>query len=92
MNLNSAVDSAGFVGHFLSDMSMTTVSTRQFTKEFATWRSRSVQVTDRGHIVGQWTPASKQAERVDFLARATADTLGKLEFTGAQLLREGKKR
>jgi hypothetical protein len=29
---------------------------------------------------------------VDFLARATKDTKGKLEFTGAQLLKEGKKR
>ena len=69
----------------MSGMS-TTTTTRRFTKEFSAFRNRSVQVTDRGRVVGQWTPAPKSPKPVDFLARATKDTKGKLEFTGAELL------
>ena len=73
-------------------MSTATVTTRRFTKEFSTLRNRSVAVTDRGEIVGTWTPTPKKPKTVDFVARAKADTKGKLEFTGAELLKEGKKR
>jgi hypothetical protein len=70
-----------------------TVSTRRFTKEFAAFRNRPVQVTDRGRIVGTWTPAPKRRKSIDFLARATEDSAGrKLPFTFAQMLRETKKR
>jgi hypothetical protein len=71
----------------------TTISIRRFTKEFAAFRSRSVQVTDRGRIVGTWVPAPKQPKTIDFLKRATTDSSGrKLPFTFAQLLRDSKKR
>jgi hypothetical protein len=83
--------SGGFI-HIMSDMRCATVSTRRFTKEFSTFCNWTVQVTYRGIVVGQWTPAPKTPEPVDFFARATLDTKGKLEFTGAELLREGKKR
>jgi hypothetical protein len=73
-------------------MSTPTVTTRRFTKEFSTLRNQSVAVTDRGQLVGTWTPAPRKRKTVDFMARAKADTKGKLEFTGAELLRENKKR
>jgi hypothetical protein len=76
----------------LSDMTAQTVTTRRFTKEFSRLRSRTVQVTDRGRVLGVWTPATRPAKGVDFLQRATADTEGCLETTFADLLKAGKKR
>jgi hypothetical protein len=73
-------------------MSATTIRTRRFTREFTRLRLRPLQVTDRGEVIGTWTPATRRPKDVDFLARAQQDCKGKAPFSFAELLKEGKKR
>jgi hypothetical protein len=74
-------------------MSMTIVPIREFTKKFTAHKNRTVQVSDRGRLIGTWTPAHNRPAPVDFAARAAADCAGKkLPFTFAQMLQERKKR
>ena len=74
-------------------MSATILTTRVFTKHFASHKRHAVQVADRGRIIGTWTPASTEPPFVDFEARALRDWGGKkLPVTAAQILKEGKKR
>ncbi len=77
----------------MSDMSTTVLPIREFTKRFTAHKGRTVQVSDRGRLIGTWVPARRQPASVDFAARAAADCRGeKLPFTFAQLLQEHKKR
>ena len=77
----------------MSDMSAPVLSTRTFTKRFTAYKTRTVQVSDRGRLIGTWMPAASQPQAVDFAARATADSGGqKLPFTFSQMLKERKKR
>jgi hypothetical protein len=71
---------------------MRALSTRKFTRDFSKVRSEPLTVTDRGEVVGVWTPAPKQLKPVDFLKRLKGYCKAPLPFTGADLLREGKKR
>jgi len=81
------------VRRILSDMSATILTTRVFTKHFASHKRHAVQVADRGRIIGTWTPASTEPPFVDFEARALRDWGGnRLPVTAAQILKEGKKR
>jgi len=74
-------------------MSATILTTRVFTKNFASHKRHAVQVADRGRIIGTWTPAGTEPPFVDFEARALRDWGGKkLPVTAAQILKEGKKR
>jgi hypothetical protein len=74
-------------------MSVTTVSTRRFTKEFSSLRNKALRVTDRGEVVGEWKPVEKRQAPVNFLARQKACGFTKpLPFTGTELLKAGKKR
>jgi len=68
------------------------ISTRRFTKEFRTVRNRPLQVTDRGEILGTWTPAPAKAVAVDFEERARSDSAAVMPVSFAALLWEGKKR
>jgi len=74
-------------------MSATVLPIREFTKKFTAHKNRTVQVSDRGRLIGTWTPARSQPAPVDFAARAAADCAGKkLPFTFSQMLQESKKR
>ena len=68
------------------------ISTRRFTKEFRTVRNRPLQVTDRGEILGTWTPAPAKSATVDFEQRARGDSAAAMPISFAALLRKGKKR
>jgi hypothetical protein len=76
----------------MSDMTTTQISTRRFTKEFRTVRTRPLQVTDRGEVLGTWTPAPSKRAPVDFEARARQDSAAAMPVSFAVLLKEGKKR
>lgn len=71
---------------------MRSLSTRRFTRDFSKVRREALTVTDRGQIVGVWTPRPKAPQPVDYLKRVKSYCKSPLPFTGAQLLREGKKR
>jgi hypothetical protein len=71
---------------------MKTINTRQFTRDFALHRRQPCQVKDRQKLVGTWTPAGQPAALPDFAARVQEDFPAKLPFTGASLLKSGKKR
>ena len=74
-------------------MNATILPIREFTKKFTAHKSHTVQVSDRGRLIGTWIPASRQQSPVDFAARAAADCDGKkLPFTFSQMLSERKKR
>ena len=73
-------------------MSITQISTRRFTKEFRSVRSRPLQVMDRGVVLGTWTPVAAQSSPVDFEARARQDSAAVMPVSFAALLKEGKKR
>ncbi len=68
------------------------LSTRQFQRNFARVRFEAITVTDRGRTVGTWLPAPKKPSPVNFAKRVREDFKTMLPFTGAQLLKEGKKR
>ncbi len=71
---------------------MRTLSTRRFTREFWKLRGEELAVTDRGRVVGTWTPASEKPQPIDYLKRVKSYCSAPLPFTGAELLRRGKKR
>ena len=74
-------------------MSVTILPIREFTKKFRAHINHTVQVSDRGRLIGTWPPAGHDPVPVDFAARAAADCAGKkLPFTFSQVLQEGKKR
>lgn len=76
----------------MSDMTTVQISTRRFTKEFRTVRSRPLLVTDRGQVLGTWTPAPSKSEAPDFEKRARQDSARRMPVTFAEVLRERKKR
>jgi hypothetical protein len=78
--------------HPLSDMAPIQISTRRFTKEFRTVRNRSLLVTDRGQVLGTWTPAVSKPVAVDFEKRARQDSSKSMPVSFADILRERKKR
>ena len=71
---------------------MKTLATRNFTKAFAKYRREPCLVTDRGRVLGTWTPVAGQPKPVDFLKRLKHDFTQPLPFTGAQLLAESTMR
>jgi hypothetical protein len=71
---------------------MKTVLVRDFFRQFATRRNEALQVQQRGRVLGTWTPVQATPEPVDVLARAKRSCDKKLPFTGAELLKAGKKR
>ena len=76
----------------MSDVTTTQITTRRFTKEFRTVRTRPLQVTDRGEVLGTWTPAPATSVPVDFEERACRDSATAMPVSFATLLKEGKKR
>lgn len=71
---------------------MKTVLIRDFTRRFSSLRHQTLQVRQRGKVVGTWTPIPEEPVPVDFMKRLREDFKSKLPFTGAELLKEGKKR
>ena len=72
---------------------MKTLTTYEFVRHFPRHSKDTCHVKKRGKVVGTWTPSPTQIEPVDILARQKADGFAKpLPFTGAQLLKAGKKR
>jgi hypothetical protein len=72
---------------------MQAVNIRTFTRGFPKLRYEPVTVTDRyGRAVGTWTPSPKQPKPVNFEKRVREYCAGKLPFTGADLVRDGRKR
>jgi len=80
---------AGFVCHICQ---MKAVLVRDFLRQFAKRRNEPLQVQQRGRVLGTWTPSQAPPEPVDVLARAKRSCNKKLPFTGAELLKAGKKR
>ena len=71
---------------------MKTVFVRDFTKRFATLSHQPLQVRKPGKVVGTWLPATRTPEPVDVLKRLKQTFERPLPFTGAELLKAGKKR
>ena len=70
---------------------MKTVQSGEFTRHFRVLRREAAIVKDRRQVLGTWTPAPKQVEPVDVMARLREDFAHPLPFTGAELLKAGKK-
>ena len=70
---------------------MKTITTREFIRNFSKGKSEHYQVKDRGRVVGTWTPTDDEPPRVDFMARLKRNFKKPLPFTGAELLKEGKR-
>jgi hypothetical protein len=73
-------------------MTTTQISTRRFTKEFRTVRIRPLQVTDRGVVLGTWTPALSKPSPIDFEDRARKDSAAAMPVSFAAILKDGEKR
>jgi hypothetical protein len=73
-------------------MTTTQIGARRFTKEFRNVRTRPLQVTDRGEVLGTWTPAPFKPVPVDFEERAREYSAAAMPVSFAALLKEGKKR
>jgi hypothetical protein len=71
---------------------MKTLPTRRFTRDFTKFRHEPCAVTDSGKVIGTWTPVKDRPEPVDFARRVRDDFEEPLPFTGAELLKAGKKR
>ena len=71
---------------------MKTVQAGEFARHFRVHRREAAIVKDRRKVLGTWTPAPKAPKPVDFAARVREDFTRKLPFTGAELLKAGKKR
>ncbi len=80
------------VWHGLSDMRTAQISTRRFTKEFRAVRVRPLEVTDRGEVLGTWTPAPSKPFPIDFEERARKDSAAAMPVSFADILKEVKKR
>jgi hypothetical protein len=80
----------GIVSHKLTDMK--TISTRRFTRGFPKLRHEAYLVTDRGKVIGSWSPVPATPVPVDFAERVKEDFACPLPFTGVDLLKTGKKR
>jgi hypothetical protein len=65
---------------------------RSFTRDFPRVRGEALTVTSRGRVVGIWTPSPTKPKLVNFEERVRKDFKTMLPFTGAELLKEGKKR
>jgi hypothetical protein len=71
---------------------MKSVLVRDFLRHFAERRNETLQVQQRGRVLGVWIPTQAAPEPVDVMARAKRSSDKKLPFTGADLLKAGKKR
>jgi len=72
---------------------MKTLTTFDFVRDFPRHSKNRCVVKKRGKIVGTWTPAPQAIEPVDILKRQADIGFTKpLPFTGAELLKAGKKR
>jgi hypothetical protein len=71
---------------------MKTVIVYEFTRHFKRHKNQPALVKSRGKVIGTWVPAPAKPEPVDFAKRAMADCKEKLPFTGAELIREGRRR
>ena len=72
---------------------MKTVQSGEFTRRFRVHRREPALVKDRSKVLGTWTPAPKAIKPVDILKRQAEIGFTKpLPFTGAELLKAGKKR
>jgi hypothetical protein len=71
---------------------MKTLTIRRFTREFPKVLHEPLTVTRRGQMVGTWTPAQKKAPAIDLMKRLKSYCSGPLPFTGAELIREGRRR
>jgi hypothetical protein len=71
---------------------MKSITTYEFLRQFTVHRKEPCQVKARGQVVGTWLPVPKNPEPIDFAQRVRQDFKAKLPFTGAELLKAGKKR
>jgi hypothetical protein len=71
---------------------MKTVQAGEFTRRFRIHRREPAIVKDRRKVLGTWTPAPKAITPLDVMARLKKDFSRSLPFTGAELLKAGKKR
>jgi hypothetical protein len=70
---------------------MKTVSVRDFTTHFATLGHTPLGERRRGKTLGTRTPPPKTPPPLDVMKRLKQDFKQPLPFTGADLLKEGKR-
>jgi hypothetical protein len=71
---------------------MKIVPVAAFTKRFSTLSHERLRVRSRKRIVGTWTPAEKTPPPLDVMKRLKQTFKRPLPFTGAALLKAGKRR
>ena len=71
---------------------MKTVQAGEFTRRFRVHRREAAIVKDRTKVLGTWTPAPDAVAHLDVMARLKEDFSSPLPFTGAELIKAGKKR
>ena len=71
---------------------MKTVSVREFTAHFARLSHEALQVQKRRKVVGTWMPTPKAPTRLDVMKRLKQTCERPLPFTGAELIKESRKR
>lgn len=76
----------------MQNYQMKTVSVRDFTSQFATLSHQPLQVHKRRKLVGTWIPAPQAPPSLDVMKRLKQTCERPLPFTGAELIKEGRKR
>lgn len=71
---------------------MQTVSVNKFTRGFAPHRRKELLVTDRGRVIGTWTPVAATPQPVDIMARLHSYCSEPLPFAGAEIVKASRKR
>ncbi len=71
---------------------MKTVSVRDFTSQFASLSQQPLRVQKRRKLLGTWTPAPKAPPPLDVMKRLKQSCERPLPFTGAEVVKEGRKR
>jgi len=74
---------------------MKTLTTYEFLRHFPRHSKAQVAVKKRGKVVGTWIPSDTALEpfnAAEHMARLKRDFKKPLPFTGAELLKAGKKR
>lgn len=71
---------------------MKTLTSRRFTRQFPKVSHEPLTITSRGRVVGTWTPSEKAPPPLDMMKRLKSYCSAPLPFTGAELIREGRRR
>jgi hypothetical protein len=85
----SSLDS---VGDLTEIVGVRTLTLHDFTREFTKYHHDACLVTSRGRVIGSWEPLPDSPKPIKVLERVKKYCKAPLPFTGAQVLKETKKR